>query len=185
MSADSRDVVTKAAVTGRGAVFGEGGAVKSPPGGIYDFSNPGALVPAGDGRSAMDFSSAPSFVYNIEEDVPFRVRVIANDNATVPGNIKLSIESDLSGSASVPFPSVGVASGPLAVSNPDSPGSVIDGKAVMQATHNYSLEDQTDRIKIVVEDADGKRRELLIPVRTHPNDTDMRIISNDGRRGSD
>lgn len=138
---------------------------------VFDF---GDVAGAGPWRAT---NSTENVSYALEEDVIFRVRVIANDNSASPDRISIQVKSQDGSGVSSPIPDTGL--------NEVGTSNVVDGKAVLEVTHRYPLENETDVIEINIRDNHGQGRQILIPVRIHPHDTSIRIISDQTQRGTD
>lgn len=187
---DTRDVMEG---DGRDAATDFDGRFIEPVGGIVDFADFTGLTP--DARDAA--AGMGSYDWRVEEDVMFRVRVLATDNAARPDQIGIGIRSFAGGpnppdalpaAPRQPFWN-GTDDAPPRASDPNSPVRVIAGKALLETHHRYSKEDTEDVIEVVVCDYQGvgcgNMRKLRIPIATRPHDTDIRVISDQVRRGTD
>lgn len=132
--------------------------------------------------TALDDLGGPgqtSYNWLVEEDVLFRVRAIAVDNATPPSLILLGIRS--LGASSHPYPGV-----PAGWTGGDPPAAstarVIGGKAVIEGWHRYPREGTTDALEIVAKDQEGNTRIIQVGLESFPNDTDFRVISDRVRK---
>ncbi len=185
----SEDVRPVMASEARAGLTFFGGRFGHPGTGIYDFDNLAGLPlpPAGDPAAATPPAAGDRFRWLVEEDVLFRVRLIGTDNSTPPDQLRMGIRSGTGSTAPHPFLTLprnwdGASPAPTAGNAPEI--HVVDGKAVLQGHHRYTLEAEDDVIEAHVEDLRGNRRTLRISLGSRPNTTDFRVISDRVRRGS-
>ncbi|MCO4780884.1 MAG: hypothetical protein KC646_01065 [Candidatus Cloacimonetes bacterium] len=144
----------------------------------YDLANPSSVT--GLAAYGTDASGLGNFLVKIPEDVRFRIKAEAVDNVTLPANLNITVESDMTGF------SLNTSQGALVPTEDPFEAKVttVRDYQFQGFTSNfwqYPRPGRYDVIKITVSDEQGNTRMIRFPIEIMPQDLHFRKIGDNSR----